>query len=97
MRISRRTKYWIKCREELKKEFERRGIIRCECQFPRCHNNNFLGFAHRHKRRWYYDKPELLKSFNQVILACNQCHNRLEQSRELTELTFKRLRGNESI
>lgn len=84
-----RTEYWQKCLKILKKEFESRGITRCEV----CGKDNFLSFAHLHKRRWYYGQEELLKDFNQVLLLCVPDHQLLEYNEELTKETFQRLRG----
>lgn len=78
----------------LRKLFHDKGITTCEI----CGENFFLSFAHRHKRRWYYDKPvKLLWDFNQVIIACILCHNDIEKSKELTEQTFLKLRGDEKL
>jgi len=57
----------------------------------------FLGFAHRHKRRWYKGKdPSLLDDFNQTVLACQPCHEKIEYDKELTQEMFMRLRGEEN-
>lgn len=48
--------------------------------------------AHRHKRGWYSGDVKLLSDFNQWVAACQHCHNIIEDSRELTEETFLRLR-----
>ena len=72
-----------------------RGITTCEIKLEGCKNSSFLGFAHRHKRRWYKHDPKLLEAFNQTILACASCHDKIEYNKELTELTFRRLRGEE--
>jgi len=87
-----RTKYWSKQVKKLTKEFESKGVTTCEIRLPGCWINNTLGFAHKHKRRWYYDKPELLGDFNQVLLACTSCHQKIENNKNLTELLFKKLR-----
>lgn len=77
---------------KLKKMFTNIGITSCE----NCGSTYNLGFAHRHKRVWYRGKPELLSSFNQVILLCNfPCHDGIEYDRDATEAMFMRLRGEE--
>jgi hypothetical protein len=83
------TKLWNDERKKLKVLFESLGITHCEIMLPGCWFNNALGFAHRHKRKWYYDKPELLGDFNQVLLACNICHDKIEDDVELTEKYFR--------
>lgn len=74
--------------KELKKLFEEKGIDRCEM----CGSDYLLTFAHRHKRRWYYGQENLLSDFNQVLLLCLKCHNRIEYNKELTEQIFNRKR-----
>lgn len=55
----------------------------------------FQGFAHRHKRRWYYGKEKLLSSYWQTLMSCNQCHSEIEKDAKLTAEVFQKLRGNE--
>jgi len=46
--------------ERLKKLYSLKGITRCEI----CGSEFILSFHHKHKRRWYKTKPELLHSFD---------------------------------
>lgn len=47
--------------------------------------------AHRHKRRWYYDKPdELLWDVSEWMPACISCHQKIENDKELTEKVFNK-------
>lgn len=82
-----------KANAKLKKMFYEKGITTCEIRFAGCMNDNFLSFAHRHKRLWYRGQLELLSDFNQVVLACASCHQEIEGNKELTERVFARLRG----
>ncbi len=88
--------------EILKGIYRDKGITYCELgasdHFNRtCTNNIYLGFAHRHKRRWYYDKPDsLISSFSQTLLLCTNCHQRIEYDRELSESVFNELRGEDA-
>lgn len=84
-------------KKKLIKEYENKGIITCELKFENCWYDNTLAFAHRHKRRFYYSKPELLWTFNQTVLACNSCHGQIEYDSDLTEEIFNRLRGKELL
>jgi hypothetical protein len=70
-------------------------IHSCELQYEGCSHSLYLTPAHRHKRLWYKKRPELLWTFNQVIMACAGCHSKIEAIRELTEQEFMRLRGKE--
>ncbi len=88
----KKTIAWEKHRENLKKEYYDKGITTCELRLPGCWINNALGFAHKHKRSWYLDCPDLLGSFNETLLACNPCHSIIENNKELTEKMFAKLR-----
>jgi len=79
--------------QDLKRLFEDKGIMSCELNFNGCWHDNALSFAHFKKRRFYKSCPELLSSFYQVILCCNNCHNVIEYDRPLTEKVFRQLRG----
>ena len=47
--------------------------------------------AHKHKRRWCYDKPdEMLWALDQWLPACTFCHNKIEFNKELTKKVFER-------
>lgn len=92
----------------VKPEFIRKGINYCEvCKW--LHDKGkitdsevrmcqqFMGFAHRHKRDWYKGKdPHLLFCFNQLIRAGGYHHDKfLEWDEEVKEEWFTRLRGKE--
>lgn len=89
------TKIWDKERAKLKKIYDDHWITECEVQLPGCTKNNFLGFHHRHKRNWYKERGrrELLGEFNQTILVCNNCHDKIEDDRAKTKEIFQQLRG----
>ena len=96
MRQISRQKEWDNIRRKLKIEFEEKGITTCEICLPGCKRDNFLSFAHQHKRTWYYDKPKLLGAFEQVVLACiYPCYETIENNKKLTEEIFEKLRGPE--
>lgn len=92
-RIKPKPSKWDRIRPALKREFLGRDITECELRLPGCWRNNALGFAHRHKRQWYLDKPELLGAFDQVVLACVSCHEKIEDDKVETERQFLRLRA----
>lgn len=79
--------------KKLKKMFEEKGILSCEIKRKNCNKTYGLTWAHRHKRNWYLGRQELLSDFNQVALACLNCHIEIEQNKELTKEIFERLRG----
>ena len=80
----------------LKSIYEEKGITKCEVGFIGCSGGSFLSFAHKHKRHFYLSQPKLLSSFNETLLACINCHSKLEVDKDLTVSTFDRLRGPES-
>lgn len=79
--------------EQLRQEFEDKGITSCEVRFPNCRGRWWLTPAHRMKRIEYKSRPEVLWTFSEVVLACIQCHTQMEQDKELTKEMFRRLRG----
>ena len=85
---------WNRERWKLKALFQEKGIVKCELGMIGCWKDNALGFAHRYKRIWYFKKEnrELLGDFNQVLLACNYCHQKIENNRKLTDWFFEALR-----
>ena len=87
-----RVKEWKRERVKLKKIYWEKEITSCEVKLEKCMGNFGLGFAHKNKRIWYYDKPGLLGSFNETVLACAFCHPEMEKNKGLTEEVFKRLR-----
>lgn len=84
-KLGKKGKIWIKARSKLKKEFESKGIIRCEI----CGSNYILSFHHRRKRR--YGNEHIFKN---VILLCATHHHELEYNKELTKEWFEKLRNN---
>lgn len=71
LKAGSKTKEWNRIKAELKKEFEEKGITSCEIGLESCTGDNFLGFAHTKKRRNVTD-------LKRVVLACNNCHSRIE-------------------
>ena len=74
---------------KVQKMFFEKDMIRCE----KCNTSEWLSFAHRHKRRWYLNKGDLINDFNQILLLCVPCHERIERSKTLTEELFNIKRG----
>lgn len=97
-RAGKRTVAWQKDREALIPEFISRGITSCEAILDGdCAGRLYTHFAHRHQRWWYIRRPHLLGKINQVILACDPCHGKMDHNKELLEKTFRRLRGAELL
>lgn len=61
---------WSRIRAEIKQDFDRMGIRRCEI----CNGSFALGFAHRLKRRHIVTDAEK----RAVALLCTKCHEDLE-------------------
>jgi len=83
--------------DSLKRKFEDLNITSCELKFKGCLNGLYLTPAHRHKRVDYKKRPEMLWNINQVIVACQNCHKTIESNKELTELLFTKLRGEDAL
>jgi hypothetical protein len=91
-----RTKVNRKADIEIKKQAEAMEITSCEIKLNGCKGGMFLQRVHRHKRRYYYDKPdELLWDIKQWVIGCGWCHSVLEVDNNYTEEIFLRLRGKE--
>lgn len=83
----------LKANKILKEIYIDKGIQTCELRLSGCWINSTLGFAHRKKRVEYYKTPEKLSDFNETVLACTSCHQKIEGDRELTDFHFNRLRN----
>ena len=94
MKIGKGTQKNIEANKKLKEIYESKGIQKCELQFEDCMGTWGLGFAHKEKRWEYIKHPEKLSDFNETILACTMCHNRIENDKELTSYVFEKLRNN---
>lgn len=77
--------------------FIERGVKVCELRLMGCLGGAFTGFAHRHKRVSYYRQPEMLGNLNQVVLACSNCHQKIENDKNLTKEIFFHLRGRDLL
>lgn len=95
--LGKKKSSWESERQQLKKEYQTKGITSCELRLPGCWRDNALSFAHRHKRAWYLSHPELLGKFNQTLLACIPCHTQIEFNKKLTEELFEIKRGLEKL
>lgn len=95
-RIGRIGKANLEANKRLRELFEEKGIRSCEIKCEEgCLGAFTSAFAHRHKRYWYKGDVKKLSDFRQVVIACTNCHNKIENSRELTERYFTLLRGEE--
>jgi hypothetical protein len=94
-RIGKRGKINLKANKKLKEIYAEKGIKQCEIILKDCLSNWTLGFAHKHRRFWYYNHAGL-DSFEETIMACTNCHHQIDTNKVLLEETFLRLRGNVS-
>lgn len=67
---------------------------KCEVQLSGCLGNMYLTPAHRHKRS-YYKTAEELADPKHIIVMCVKCHDFLEHKRDLHDMVFNKLRGDE--
>lgn len=89
--VGKKTSEWNSAREDLKKEFNARGIRQCEIRLKGCWERNALTFAHVDKRR-NLTAEELRHA---VVLACTPCHQAVEampheEMREMLENIIER-------
>lgn len=92
-RIGKIGKRNIEANKKLKEMFA--GTEYCEIRLPGCMRTWPLQFCHRHKRIYYRSCPDKLSDYKQVVVGCQACHDKIENSRQLTEEVFLRLRGDE--
>lgn len=76
-----------------KQAFIERGIDSCE----NCGGQYCLSIAHRRKRRHYKakniaDHIRALTDWDEILLLCQICHGRIEESPIETDKIFKKLR-----
>lgn len=70
---------WDEARERLRKRFALAGIDSCELSLVGCTGKRFWSFAHSLKRRHWSTEPEQRKKdLEEVIFACTNCHQRIE-------------------
>jgi hypothetical protein len=80
----------LEANHRLKKTYKEKGIESCEIRFPGCLGNYMLSFAHKESREAYRGNLELLGAFEETLLACQSCHNRLDdRSRTTKEESLK--------
>lgn len=85
-----------KANREIKKQLDETKMYCWNCHGETRVDTVWLTIAHRHKRRYYYDKPdELLWHSSQWIIVCITCHRLMEEDKKLTEEIFLKLRGQE--
>lgn len=97
--MGRRTEENKITREEIARISEENNWSYCFLSFPGC-QGEAAAPAHRHERRWYYDKPQgSLALVEQWIPACTRCHHTLDKvmTKEQREWVFSKIRGVETI
>ena len=91
-RIGKIGKRNIEANKRIAEMWKEKGIYYCEVHLPGCLKNWPLQNCHKNKRDYYYSKPEKLYDYNEVVRACQNCHNLLEHDKKLTEKVFNDLR-----
>lgn len=71
-------------------------ITSCEIKLDGCLGSFTLANVHRHKRLFYKGDAERLSDTRQVVRGCQNCHDKIEHNKELTEAVFMKLRGLEN-
>lgn len=68
----------IEARKSIASQCEEMGLERCELRFPFCNGTFGLAPAHKHPREWYRGRGELLSDWHHWIVACQYCHEILD-------------------
>ena len=95
-RIGKRGRINIEANKKLKQIYAEKGIKECEIKLENCLRNWTLGFAHKYRRFWYYNHTGL-DSYSETLIACTNCHQKIDTDKELLNKTFKRLRNNGEV
>ena len=86
----------IEARKKIADMCESENLNYCELNISiACFKTAYLAPAHRHKRIWYRKCPEKLHDRKQWLIACINCHDKIEVDKKLTEEVFLKLRGKE--
>lgn len=94
----KRNKEWYLAKQNLKEEYEEKGIITCEARLSGCMRDFGLSFHHkRHRYCYYYGKTveqrvRDLGDFDETILVCAYCHAKLFPDSKETYKIFEKLR-----
>lgn len=86
----------IQANKKLKELFLDKGTGYCEMRLEGCLMNWPLQFCHRHRRQWYKGDVKKLSDYKQVVIGCQNCHEKIDRNQELLEEVFKKLRGDEN-
>ena len=71
---------------------EELGLERCEVLLLGCTGTFGIAPAHKHKRIWYKGSVEKLADYNEWVVDCWNCHDRMEVNKQMTLDIFERLR-----
>src|SRR3990167_10435003 len=75
----------------LAKYWQENNITECEIKLEGCLRNWLLQNCHRNKRIFYKENPEIkLWDTEQVVRACQCCHNLVENNTILREKCFNK-------
>jgi hypothetical protein len=79
-----------KARKKIAEIAKKYNLTRCAIRLDGC-SGEANHPAHRHKRAWYYDKPEeFLWDIKEWLPACINCHMKIEKDNKLTEEIFEK-------
>lgn len=92
----KKQKAWTNTRRYLKEIFFDKGITTCQLRYEGCWINDGLGFAHATRRRFIpLSNKERLEC---VILACQNCHTKLDRHpHSETERIVKEIRAESGL
>ena len=91
-KIGRQGRINLAANKILKDKYYLLGVNSCEIKLQGCLGGFTIAPAHRHRRWFYIKQPELLSDINQSVLACQNCHEKIDNNKELLEKVFDKLR-----
>ncbi len=94
-RIGRQGKINLCANRKIAQMWKEFGVNTCELKLPECLGKLFNQNVHRHKRDWYYRRPELLYARKEVARGCQNCHDLVENNETLREEVFNKIRHGE--
>lgn len=87
----------LKARKMIAAQAEVLGLTSCEIKFEGCKGTFGIAPAHKERREFYRNDPDLLYHISQWVAACQYCHeildNRAKTTKEESDAIFQSLRG----
>ena len=80
-------------RDKIAEIARQHNLTSCEIKLEGCMGTFGVAPAHKHRRGWYKGDVEKLSDYNEWVVGCNYCHEKIDADQGLLEETFNRLRA----